>query len=111
LELKFNSFTSAKSYGIITTMNEYLSFSSLEIGKLYNTSNPRHTGLSLYQRPVLRSDDPQHYISSLKPDEYFMLLAIEKSSHVHWTKILTSNGKVGWCCWDAGKRFDEINQS
>jgi hypothetical protein len=92
-------------------MNEDLSFYSLEIGKMYNTSIPRRTGIALYQRPVLRDEADQHYISSFRPDEYFVLLARETNSNINWTKILTSNGKVGWCSWDVGKRFDEINQS
>lgn len=92
-------------------MNEDLSFYSLEIGKMYNTSIPRRTGIALYQRPVLRDEADLHYISSFRPDEYFVLLARETNSNINWTKILTSNGKVGWCSWDVGKRFDEINQS
>ncbi|NBP03755.1 MAG: SH3 domain-containing protein [Proteobacteria bacterium] len=92
-------------------MIEYLPIHCLDIGKLYNTSYPRSegSGIPLYQQPIKPAQPRQEPVGVLKPDEYFMLLAFEKNYYPYWTKILTSNGNVGWCSWDAGRRFDQIS--
>lgn len=82
------------------------SFFSLDIGKAYDTSFPRATGKALYSVPVPGEED--HYIGSLKPDEYFILLEKDANNALLPTKILTSGGQVGWTTWDRGRRFVQL---
>lgn len=86
--------------------NNGIPFTCLVKGKMYETVEKRLGPKFLYVNPF------DEYCGYLEINESFIIL--EKKSMVrgsyHWTKLLTSNGVVGWIPWDITKRFIKVSK-
>lgn len=92
-----------------------LSYSQLEVGKLYTTMLQR-----IYPRTMFSQPKTETFSGHIDPEDAFVVLEtveIQKNGRLfnskqYWTKILTTKGVIGWTMFieslDTNPQFVEL---
>lgn len=71
-------------------------YNDFKVGKIYDTLRKRSFERHLYSQ----TKRVREYVSGdCYPEDNFMVLELKEINNLRWTKILTSQGMVGWILW------------
>ena len=71
-------------------------YEGLTIGKMYDTVRERSFERELYSQP---ERSPKYRVGACYPEDTFVLLELMQINNLKWSKILTSQGVIGWTLW------------
>lgn len=71
-------------------------YEGLTIGKMYDTVRKRSYERGLYSQPERL---PKYLIGECYPTDTFVIVELMRINDLKWSKILTSQGVVGWTLW------------
>lgn len=71
-------------------------FEQLTIGKMYDTVRKRSYERRLYSRPERTM---KYLTGDCNPEDTFVVLELRNRGNLKWTKVITSQGIVGWILW------------
>lgn len=71
-------------------------YNNFKVGKIYDTLRKRSFERHLYSQTKRARE---YKCGDCYPEDNFMVLELKEINNLKWTKILTSQGMVGWILW------------